>query len=75
MPATIPAALLSAEQAAELLDTNTGTLAVWRCTRRYPTLRYVKVGRSVKYRLADIEAFIEARTVGDPAESPLPATT
>jgi predicted DNA-binding transcriptional regulator AlpA len=73
MPATLlPAALLSAAQAAELLGTTAGTLAVWRCTRRYPALRFVKVGRSVRYRLADIEAFISERTVG--AESPLPAT-
>jgi hypothetical protein len=62
--------LLDEKQAAELLNVTPGTLSVWRCTRRYP-LPYVKVGRSVKYRLADIEAFIERRTVG--AESPLQA--
>ena len=61
--------LLTAEQAAEILGIEPATLAVWRCTKRY-ALRYTKVGRLVKYRSEDIEAFIEARThsgVPDPA--------
>lgn len=67
-PVTIPAApLLTPEQAAEFLSTTPGTLSVWRCTRRYD-LPYVKVGRAVRYRLSDLEAFIAARTVGAPQE-------
>lgn len=62
------ASLLTAQQAAELLGIAEGTLSVWRCTRRYPELAYIKVGRSVKYRVSDINAFLAARTVGTTAE-------
>ena len=63
MPATLlPAALVSPEQAAEFLGTTTGTLAVWRCNRRYD-LPYVKVGKSVRYRQSDLERFVQSRTV------------
>jgi predicted DNA-binding transcriptional regulator AlpA len=31
-------------------------------------LRYLKVGRLVRYRKADIDAWLESRTVGDSAE-------
>lgn len=54
--------LLSESQAAELLGLRPGTLQVWRSTRRYP-LRYVKVGRYVRYRQSDIDAFLASRTV------------
>lgn len=50
--------LLTPAQAAEILGVTIGTLAVWRCTARYP-LSFVKIGRRVKYRLADINNFIE----------------
>jgi excisionase family DNA binding protein len=53
--------LLTSAEVAELLGVSIGSLAVWRCTRRYP-LAFVKVGRSVRYRAEDIEAFIAART-------------
>lgn len=59
--------LKSPEQAACVLNTSTQTLANWRATGRY-VLPYVKVGRLVRYRLSDLEAFIEIRTV-----SPQPA--
>jgi len=49
--------LLTPAQAAEILGVTIGTLAVWRCTARYP-LSFVKIGRRVKYRLADINNFI-----------------
>jgi excisionase family DNA binding protein len=54
--------LLSTEQAAQILQVTTGTLVVWRCTRRFP-LKYVKVGRKVKYHASDLEEFLCARTV------------
>ena len=41
-----------------------GTLAVWRCTGRYP-LRYIKVGKSVKYRVGDVRDFLRGRAFGD----------
>lgn len=57
--------LLSREEAAEYLGVSPKTLATWACTKRYP-LPVVKLGRAVKYRVADLEKFIEARTVGTP---------
>jgi hypothetical protein len=53
--------LLTPRQAAEALGVSAGTLAIWRCKKRYP-LRYIKVGSSVRYRLRDIEAFLTLRT-------------
>jgi len=53
--------LLSVQETAELLGVEVTTLATWRSTRRY-SLRWVKVGRSVKYRLSDVMVWIESRT-------------
>lgn len=49
----------------EMLRVSVGTLNVWRCTGRY-RLPYIKVGRSVRYRRSDVEAFVASRTI-DPA--------
>jgi len=59
--------LLSREEAAAYLDLKPQTLACWASTRRY-NLRFVKVGRNVRYRKADLDRFIEARTVGAAAD-------
>jgi hypothetical protein len=50
--------LLTPAQTAETLGVTIGTLAVWRCTARYP-LSFVKIGRRVMYRQNDINNFIE----------------
>lgn len=55
--------LMTEEAAAVFLDVKRGTLQVWRCTKRYP-LPYVKVGRLVRYRRGDLQAFLQARTMG-----------
>ena len=55
--------LLTREQAADYLGLKAQTLACWSSTRRY-NLRFVKLGRCVRYRKADLDRFIEARTVG-----------
>ncbi len=65
---TLSEPLVSTEQAAEMLGVSVGTLNVWRCTRRY-NLAYVKIGRCVKYRLADLEKFVESRTVNPGGEA------
>ena len=52
--------LLTREQAAEFLSIRPQTLAVWSVTGRY-SLPVVKVGRSVRYRLEDLTAFLESR--------------
>ena len=54
--------LLTNKQAANYLGVASNSLAVWRTTQRYP-IPYVKVGRLVKYRLEDLNAFLESRTV------------
>ena len=61
--ATLASPLVDEKQASEILGLAPGTLSVWRCTKRYD-LPFVKVGRSVKYRLSDLERFVESRTVG-----------
>ena len=50
--------LLSRKEAAHLLGVKVTTLEVWASTRRY-NLPFVKVGRLVKYRLSDLQAFVE----------------
>ena len=41
--------LLTPRETAQLLRTTTGTLAQWRFHRRYPALKYTKVGSSIRY--------------------------
>ena len=53
--------LLDEKQAASLLHVTPGTLSVWRSTGRY-SLRFVKVGRNVRYRLSDLNEWLESRT-------------
>ena len=52
--------LLTPEQVAEHLGVKTGTLSVWRCTKRYP-LKFVKVGGAVRYRPKDVDEFLRDR--------------
>lgn len=53
------APLLTRNEAAKLLNIRPQTLATWACNGRYG-LPFVKIGRRVMYRLADIEKFITA---------------
>lgn len=53
--------LLDDKAAAQVLDVTTGTLSVWRCTGRY-ALPFVKIGRKVRYRRADLEKWLEQRS-------------
>lgn len=55
-------ALLTQEQAAEILGVSPGSLEVWRSTRRY-AIPYVKVGRLVRYRRSDLEQWLQSRTI------------
>ena len=52
--------LLSPRETGSLLGISVNTLAVWRCTGRYP-LNFIRVGNRIKYRLEDIESFIQNR--------------
>lgn len=43
--------------AARYLGISPNTLAVWDCTKRYD-LKPLKVGRSVRYRKSELDAFL-----------------
>ncbi len=62
-------ALVTREQAAEYLGVKPQTLACWQTNKRY-NLPVVKIGSLVRYRLTDLQRFVERRTLnGDtPAE-------
>lgn len=63
MHATLQAdRLLTREQTAELLGVKSQTLSVWHSTGRHD-LPVVHVGRSVRYRLSDLERWLLDRTV------------
>lgn len=53
--------LLDDKEAAEFLDLSPGTLSVWRSTGRY-NLPFLKIGRKVRYRRVDLEAWMQKRT-------------
>ncbi len=54
--------LLTRAEVASMLGLQVQTLACWAVTGKH--LPFVKVGRSVRYKLADVEQFIEEQTVG-----------
>ena len=67
--------LLTEKEAAKLLSVSAGTLQVWRCTKRVPLLKYLKLKdtRAVRYRREDLDAFIAASIVngdGSAADGP-----
>ncbi len=59
----LPAERMWAKDAAAYLGVTEGTLAVWRCDKRY-NLPYVKVGFRVQYRRADLDTWLASRVVG-----------
>lgn len=58
VPAQIDEAKVS-----RVLGVKTATLCNWRCTGRY-ALPYIKVGRLVRYRVADLAAWMVKRRMG-----------
>lgn len=59
--------LLNKDQAAAMLGVSVSTLVKLRAACRGPA--YVKLGKSVRYRIADLEAWIE-NSIVHPATSP-----
>jgi len=53
--------LLTPPEAAAHIGVTENTLSVWRCVGRYE-IPFVKVGRLVRYKRTDLEAWIEKRT-------------
>lgn len=54
---TCSSPLRSRAEAAAFLGLAPNTLAVWACTKRVP-LPFVRIGRLVKYRQTDLDAFV-----------------
>lgn len=61
MQTTPPSEYWDVEPTAKFLGVGAQTLAVWRSTGRH-ALPFVKVGRRVRYRVADLQAWLERRT-------------
>lgn len=59
---TVMQRLIPPTEAAAFLGVRPGTLAIWRCTKRY-ALAYVRAGRKIYYLEADLAAFIATRRV------------
>ena len=58
--------LVDTKTAAKILSLrNHHTLEVWRSTGHFPSLQYYRVGRAVRYRRTDLEAFLNANLVGE----------
>ena len=55
--------LLTADEVSDILGITPTTLSVWRSTKRYQ-LPWVKVGGRIRYRLIDVQKFIESRIRG-----------
>ena len=58
---SVLSAMLTASELAVLIDKHERTLANWRCARIGP--RFVKLGSTVRYRVNDVEDWIEAKRV------------
>ena len=67
MATSLSRRLLHAHEAARLLGLKPQTLAAWRHYGRHPDLVFVRVGRSVRYRQSDVEAFIVRNLQGEPS--------
>ncbi len=53
--------LVNPKEAAGMLGLREQTLAAWRMTAK--NIPYIKVGRTVKYRLSALEAYLVKQTV------------
>ncbi len=58
--------LMTAIDAAQLLAVHPNTLAKWRLSGEGPT--FTKMGRSVRYRMCDIEKWIDSRQAKSTSE-------
>lgn len=59
--AQVKSEMLTTAEAAEMLGIQPQTLNLWRCTGRHG-LPFVRVGRSIRYRVSDLTAWLDGRT-------------
>lgn len=64
---TAPPPILTTPQAAHFLNLKPATLEQWRWNGRGP--RFIKIGRSCRYRISDLEAFLESRVFNNTTEA------
>jgi excisionase family DNA binding protein len=67
IPPATPSPNLKTEDAAKFLNVKPTTLEQWRWNGRGP--RFVKIGRSCRYRQSDLDAFLEARVFSSTNEA------
>ena len=63
--------LVDQKEAARLFGVSVRTMEAWRLSGRSPV--YLKVGRQVRYRRSDLEAWLDGRkrrSTSDPGDSP-----
>ena len=63
----LPSPNLKTSEAAAYLNVEPTTLEQWRWNGRGP--RFVKISRAVRYRLSDLDAFLEARVFSSTTEA------
>ncbi len=60
-PTSLSSSLVNEHVATEFLGLAAGTLSVWR-TRRSPNCPpFIRVGRAIRFRISDLEAYVESR--------------
>ena len=59
--------LLDTQQAAAAFGLSQMTLRKWRCIGEGP--RFVRIGRAVRYRKADLDAYAQARTFASTSQA------
>ena len=62
--ASAPKRLLNENETAQILGVKPQTLALWRCRERNTDLRFLRIGRVIRYRMEDVEQFIQSHAVG-----------
>ena len=57
---------LNTREAASLLSLKKNTLEIWRVQGRGPA--FVRLGRAIRYRIGDLENFVQKQTVQSTSE-------
>ncbi|MBC7282636.1 helix-turn-helix domain-containing protein [Hoeflea sp.] len=65
-PVVEPAPLLTETQVAKFLNLSTRTMQAWRIKGGGP--RFLKLGRAIRYRTADLHEWLETRAVAHTSE-------